>query len=451
MTHRPKYDLLIHNGTAVTVNKAFDILGNALVCIRDGRIASIGETDPAKKLPEADTVIDAHGGIIMPGLVNTHTHVPMSLFRGLADDLPLSIWLNDHIFPAEARHVDPEFVRWATWLACTEMALGGITTCCDGYFYEEQVADAFNRFGMRAVAGQGIIDFPAPGVADPAKNIATARAFAEKISGQPGTVTASLFCHSPYTCSAGTLRRAKAVANELSLLFQIHVAETESELKQCLAEHQTSPVQYLDRTGVLDDRTLLVHAVWVGDEDIELIADRGASVSHNPESNMKLGAGVAPVNRLLKAGVKVGIGTDGCASNNNLDLFREMGITAKLHKAVSGDPTVLDAQTVIRMATIEGASAIGLDDLTGSLESGKAADLIIMDTRKPHLTPMYRPDSHIVYAAKASDVKTVVIGGRIIVKNRDVLTMDTSEILRAAGQLGREIKTCSARISNQEG
>ena len=440
MSEPPEFDLLVHNGTIVTVNDAFDIVADGHVAIKDGKIVSVTEKNSMRHLPEADTVIDAQGGIIMPGLVNTHTHVPMSLFRGLADDLPLDTWLNEHIFPAEAKHITPEFVKWATWLACTEMVLGGITTCCDGYFHEDEVALAFNQFGLRAVAGQGIIDFPAPGVPDPGEKLNVARNFAEALLGSSGIVSPSLFCHSPYTCSADTLRQAKSIANELDVLFQIHVAETRAEVDQCMAEKGMTPVRYLDELDVLDEKTLLVHAVWVNDDDIDCIAGRKASVSHNPESNMKLGAGIAPVGRMLVAGVKVGIGTDGCASNNNLDLFQEMDITAKLHKVVSGDPTALDAQTVIRMGTINGAGAIGLGSRVGSLEAGKAADLIIINTRQPHLTPMYRPDSHIVYAANASDVETVVIAGRVIVKNREVLTMDTNEILQTADRLSREVR-----------
>ena len=440
MSVTPKFDLIVHNGTVVTVNETFDIIANGLVGIIDGKIAHVGASDSAGRPPEAETVIDAHGGIIMPGLVNTHTHVPMSLFRGLADDLPLDTWLNEHIFPAEANHITPEFVKWATWLACTEMVLGGITTCCDGYFHEDEVARAFNQFGMRAVAGQGIIDFPAPGVPDPGDKLNVAKNFAEALLNSGGNVTPSLFCHSPYTCSADTLHQAKSIANELNVLFQIHVAETKAEVDQCLTEKKMTPVKYLDELDVLDDKTLLVHAVWVNDKDIEYIAERRAAVSHNPESNMKLGAGIAPVGRMLEAGITVGIGTDGCASNNNLDLFQEMDMTAKLHKVVSGDPTALDAGTVIQMATIKGAGAIGLNNQIGSLETGKAADLIILDTRKPHLTPMFRPDSHIVYSAQASDVDTVMIGGQIVAKDRKILTMDTEEIMRAADRFGIDVK-----------
>ena len=439
MAGAAQYDIVVHNGTVLTVNESFEIIENGRICIRGGTIDGIEAAGTGHPPPDARTVIDAEGGIIMPGLVNTHTHVPMTLFRGLADDLPLDVWLNEHIFPAEAEHITPEFVRWASLLACAEMALGGTTTCCDGYFFEGEVARAIDEFGLRAVAGQGIIDFPAPGVPDPSRNLAVARDFATRLAATGGSVSASLFCHSPYTCSADTLRGAKSLADELGVLFQIHVAETKQEVDRCIAEHSMSPIRYLDRLGVLDDRTLLIHAVWVDAEDIGRIAERQCTVSHNPESNMKLGAGVAPVDRMLAAGITVGLGTDGCASNNNMDLFREMDTAAKIHKAATGDPTALDAKSVIRMATIEGARAIGLDDRVGSLAAGKQADLIIINTRRPHLTPIYRPESHVVYAAGAADVDTVIAGGRLLVKERNLLTVDADQILAAAGRQSRQV------------
>ncbi len=444
MPSNPQYDIVIHNGTLMTVNETFDVIPNGLLGIKNGVLEIISTTDTSSVAAQAETIIDAEGGIIMPGLVNTHTHSPMTLFRGLADDLPLGTWLNDHIFPAEARHINPEFVRWATSLACCEMVLGGVTTCCDGYFHEDVVATAFDQFGMRAVAGQGIIDFPAPGVPDPTQNLSVAKAYAEKVLAAGGNVRPSLFCHSPYTCSAETLRKAKDLARELGVLFQIHVAETKSEVDQCHSEHSASPVEYLDQLGILDENTLLVHAVWVTDADIERMAESRVSISHCPESNMKLGAGIAPVARMLAADIRVGLGTDGCASNNNLDLMGEMDIVAKIHKVVSGDPTALDACTAVRMATIDGARAIGLGDRIGSLEAGKAADVIIVNTRQPHLTPLYNPHSHDIYAARAADVDTVLIDGKIIVSKRQIQTASANDIMEAANRLSAQVKEGAA-------
>jgi len=431
------FDTVIHNCTIITVNPEFDILKHGIICIKKGRLEQITTKDQDQKLPDAKQVIDVKDGIVMPGLVNTHTHLPMTLFRGLADDLPLDKWLNEHIFPAERKHISPESVRTGALLGCAEMLLSGTTTCCDGYFLEDHVASAVIDSGMRAVLGQGVIDFPAPGVADPSENIKTAVGFAEKWFGISPIITPSIFCHSPYTCSAKTLKKAKAAAK--GILFQIHVAETKSEWDQIQSEHKTSPVKYLDRIGVIDQNTLLVHGIWVDDTDIEIIAKRQAKVAHNPESNMKLASGTAPVPDFLKAGITVGLGTDGCASNNNLDLFQEMNVAAKLHKVNTLDPTIMDARTVLKMATIEGAKAIGLDKKIGSIEIGKLADLIVIDTNSPHLVPMYDPVSHIVYTICGSDVRDVFIGGKMIIKNKKLLTIDIAEVMKKASRLGKKI------------
>ena len=438
------FDMVIHNGTIITVNSDFDIIESGAVCIKGGRIERIHPVESNLPLPEAEEMIDVKGGIILPGLVNTHTHLPMTLFRGLADDLPLSVWLNEHIFPAEERHISPESVELGALLACSEMLLSGTTTCCDGYFLEGHVASALNRSGMRAVLGQGVVDFPAPGVPDPSENIKNAVAYIEKWQEISPLITPSIFCHSPYTCSTETLKKAKAAAAENGLLFQTHVAETKAERDQIQSAHGASPVQHLDRIGVLDEKTLLVHGVWVDDDDVETIARRRAKVSHNPESNMKLSSGISPVADLIKKAVTVGLGTDGCASNNDLDLFQEMDMAAKLHKVNTLDPTVMDARTVLKMATIDGAEAIGLNGDVGSLEVGKAADLIVIDTAQPHLVPMYNPVSHIVYAVRGSDVRHVIVSGRVLVKDRKLMTLDLEEILEKVAEISQVIKKTKA-------
>jgi len=437
------FDTIIHNCIIITVNPEFDIVENGVICIKDGCLEQIEKNAHDNVLPGAKKIIDAKGGIVMPGLVNTHTHLPMTLFRGLADDLPLHVWLNEHIFPAEKKHINPESVRYGTLLACSEMLLSGTTICCDGYFLEEKVAEAVNDSGMRAVLGQGVIDFPAPGIEDPLQNIRNATEYAEKWLDISPTITPSIFCHSPYTCCTQTLKDAKAAANAKDLVFQIHVAETKDEQKRIQSEHRMTPVQYLDSIGILDYNTLLVHCVWIDDGDIEIIAKRNSKISHNPESNMKLAAGISPIVRCLEAGITVGLGTDGCASNNNLDLFQEMDTTAKLHKVVSHDPTVMDAKSVIIMATIAGAKAIGLGNEIGSIEVGKQADLIIIDTDKPHLTPLYNPVSHIVYAAQGSDVRDVLVAGKILVRNRKLLTLDINNLLGKVTEISKLIKSNS--------
>jgi 5-methylthioadenosine/S-adenosylhomocysteine deaminase len=363
----------------------------------------------------------------------------MTLFRGLADDLPLEAWLSEHIFPAEARCIDPDSARLGALLGIAEMLLSGTTTCCDGYFHEGEIAAAALESGIRAILGQGVLDFPAPGIPDPADAVNMAEAFADAWCGVSDRISPSIFCHSPYTCSEKTLRAAKTACRKRGIRFQIHVAETRGELERCLTEKRASPIAYLDRLGVLDENTLLVHAVWVVEGDIRIMQNRRVSVSANPESNMKLASGIAPIPDFIAAGIAVGLGTDGCASNNDLDLFQAMDVAAKLHKLERMDPTAMDAQTVLRMATIEGARALGLDRITGSLEIGKAADVIVVDTAKPHLVPLYHPVSHLVYAAKGSDVRDVLIGGRLVVRNRELLTLDLAEILDRANCFARRV------------
>jgi 5-methylthioadenosine/S-adenosylhomocysteine deaminase len=434
------YNIVIHNGTVLTMNSDFDIIENGVLCIKNDKLVKIESLKNDSLPPEGETVIDARGGIIMPGLVNTHTHLPMSLFRGLADDLPLSVWLNQHMFPAESKHIAPESVRIGTLLSCAEMLLSGTTTCCDGYFYEDHVATAVNDAGIRAILGQGVVDFPAPGIPNPADNVKNAAAFLQKWQNRSPLITPSIFCHSPYTCSETTLKKAKDAAKANGILFQIHVAETKEEYIRIQSDHQTTPVKYLDNIGVIDKHTLLVHAVWLDDDDIHTIAERGARVSHNPESNMKLASGIAPIPSLLKAGVIVGLGTDGCASNNNLDLISEMDTAAKLHKVNALDPTLMDAATVLKMGTIQGAKSLVLDDIIGSLEVGKKADVIVIDARRPHLVPVYNPVSHIVYASQGSDVRDVLVNGRLLVKDRKILTVDLENIIEKVIELSKIIK-----------
>jgi 5-methylthioadenosine/S-adenosylhomocysteine deaminase len=425
------YDIVLHNCTVLTVNPNFDVIEDGIVCIRDSLIKKI-QTRIEDDLPPAQKKIDARGAIVMPGLVNTHSHLPMTLFRGLADDLPLHEWLEKYIFPAENKHLTPDTVRIGSQLACAEMILSGTTTCCDGYFLEDHVAEAVCESGLRAILGQGVIDFAAPGIRNPSDNIKHALSYAEKWLNTSALLKPSIFCHSPYTCSGQTLKAAKSAADSHNLLFQIHAAETRQERDRIYAEHGKSPIQYLDRTGVLDHNTLLVHCVWINDDDIETIAKRKANVSHNPVSNMKLASGIAPVAKLLQAGIPVGLGTDGSASGNSLDLFGVMDICAKLHKVHTLDPTALDARTVLQMATIIGARAMGMDKKIGSLEIGKQADLIVVDTRKPHLTPMYHPASHLVYAANGSDVTTAIIDGQVVMEDGRLISMNLDDIMKLA-------------------
>jgi len=428
MSRENNHDLLVKNGTLVTMDRENRIIENGAVLIREGIIECVGLSCDLEK-GFTGKVLDAKQGLVMPGLVNAHTHLPMSLFRGLADDLHLMTWLNEHMFPAEARYINSETVHLGTLLSCAEMLLSGTTCCCDGYFHESQVAGAVLESGMRGVLAQGVIDFPAPGVPDPARNVECALSFVDQWVNRHPRIRPSIFCHSPYTCSEETLKKAKRAARDRGVLFQIHVAETLGEWEQIQKEKGMSPVAFLDHLGILDPLTLLIHGIHVDDKDLDIIAHRGSTLAHAPESNMKLASGIAPVPGYLDRGIVCGLGTDGSASNNNLDLFLEMDSAAKLHKVHSNDPTVMDARTVLAMATLGSAGAMGLGDLLGSLEKGKYADLIILDTHKPHLVPMYNPVSHLVYSATGADVRDVVVAGRLVVENRRLLTFDLDSVL----------------------
>lgn len=424
-----KCDLIIENGTIVTVDPVNTIIDNGFVAVKNDSIIAVSPETERNNF-RAEEIVDADNGIIMPGLVNAHCHTPMSLFRGLADDLPLMTWLNDYMFKAEAKYINPENTLLGATLSCIEMLLSGTTLVCDGYFHEEMVVEAVLKTGIKGVLGHGIIDFPAPGVPDPSKNVAHAADYVDRFKAKSTSIYPSIFCHSPYTCSAKTLKSAKKAASEAGVLFQTHVSETRGENEQMKAETGMTPVRFLYENDILDQKTLLVHSVWIDDADMELIRASGASVAHCPESNMKLGSGIAPVTRLIEKGIPVGLGTDGSASNNNLDLFSEMDTAAKLQKAAQLDPSVADALTVLKMATINGAGAIGLGEVTGSLEVGKKADIIVLDTNKPHLTPVYNPVSHIVYSASGSDVRDVVIDGKIIIREGSHRSIDVSGLIK---------------------
>jgi 5-methylthioadenosine/S-adenosylhomocysteine deaminase len=430
-------DLLITHGLLLTVDAQNRTIPNGAVAVRGGRIAAVGTTAELSALPAAE-VIDARGGIILPGLVNTHTHAAMTLFRGLADDLPLMAWLNEHIFPAEAG-LDAEQVRHGALLACAEMILSGTTTFCDMYMFEAAVGCAARQAGMRAVIGEVLFDFPSPGYGDIENGFACTKRLIDAFRGDP-LITVAVEPHSPYLCRPELLARAFRLAERHGLPMVIHLSETAGEVKTIRSRYGRTPVGHLAALGLLAPNVLACHCVALDDEDIGLLQANQVKVSHNPESNMKLASGIAPVPRMLAAGICVGIGTDGAASNNNLDLFQEMDTAAKLHKGHCLDPAVMDAQTVLRMATIDGARALGLGERIGSIEIGKQADLIIIDTRKPHLTPMYHPASHLVYATRGSDVAAVVIDGRIVMRERRILTFDAEAAMDEVNRLATAIR-----------
>ena len=436
----PNHDLLITNATLLANPADGHMQEDAYLAVADGAIAGIGAMADLPARPGAERIIDAAGNLLMPGLINCHGHGAMTLFRGLADDLPLMTWLTEYIFPAEARLVDAEMVYWCSKLAAAEMILAGTTTVADAYFHEDAAAQAFCEAGLRTVAAQGIIDFPAPGVPDPTQNIATAVDFLSSWQGKNPLLTPALFCHSPYTCSPDTLQRAKGLAREAGSLFFIHLAETQDEIKQIKEQHGCTPVELLHRLGLLDENTVCVHCVWLETRDIELLRETGAKVATCPESNMKLGSGIAPLAELLAAGVPVGLGTDGCASNNDLDLFQEMASCARLHKVAAHEPTRLPAAAVLGMTTGAGAGVLGLAGQAGRLAKGLRADCIIVDRRQPHLTPFHNPET-LVYAGRGSDVATVLIDGRVVMQNRRLLSFDLGETMDEVRRLARGVKT----------
>ncbi|MEM7583278.1 MAG: amidohydrolase [Acidobacteriota bacterium] len=423
--------LLITGGTVVTMDAADTIIEDGAVAVADGRIVAIGPASELAAEYGASRRVDAGGGIIMPGLINTHTHVPMVLFRGLADDLKLMDWLENHIFPAEAKHVDEEFVRWGTRLGCLEMLRGGTTTFVDMYFFEGEIAEEVDACGMRAVLGETLIDFPAPDHKTWESAVAGMRTFVAAWKDHP-RITPAVAPHAPYTVSAEHLKEAHALATELDVPLVIHLAEDRAEIERITSQTGMSSVNYLESLGILEDRMLAAHMVWPSAEEIALLAKHNVGVAHNPQSNMKIAVGVAPVPELRAAGVAVGLGTDGAASNNDLDLWEEIDSAAKLHKVSREDPTLVTARDALRMATIDGARAIDMEDEIGSLEVGKRADVIVVGTDGFHQQPHYNAYSLLTYSTKASDVDTVIVDGRVVMEQGKVLTVDAAAVVAQA-------------------
>ena len=433
------WDIIITGGTLLTMSETMEIIENPIIGIKDGIIVSIKENTGRQDIAHsAKEAIDAAGCIIMPGLVNTHTHLPMVCFRGMADDLALMDWLQNHIFPAEARFVNKKMVYDGALLAMAEMILSGTTTFCDGYFYEGKIGQAALQAGIRAVIAQGFIDLP-PDNIDSAKNTAIAERFVANWQHVSPLITTAFFCHAPYTCSPETLITVKEAARRARIPFLIHLLENKDEIETIVKRYGRKPVQHLQHLGVLDEQTVAVHCNWVDGADMAVFADLGVKVAHNPESNMKLAAGMAPIPEMLQRGITCGLGTDGQASNNDLDMFREMDTAAKIHKVITLDPTVMSAPTVLKMATIDGARVLGLADRIGSIEVGKEADIILVDMNKPHLTPLYNCYSQLVYAASGADTKTSIIGGRIVMKDRQLLTIDVEEAMENVRRIAAEI------------
>lgn len=438
-----KVDYIIQADYVLPMDEALTVIYDGAVAVKGTNILEVGTSKEILNKYTSDSILRREESVVFPGLMNTHTHAAMVYFRGMADDLPLREWLENHIWPAENKWLGPDFISDSVELACLEMLKGGVTTYNDMYFYGDAAGKATKRMGMRAVLGVGILDFPSKSASTIDEYFANAESFIKDWKGD-SLITPCIAPHALYTCGPETLKRARHVADTYDIPIHIHLSETKWEVEEITNKYHMTPVEYLDSLGFLDKKVLAAHCVWLTDHEIQILAQRGVGVSHCIESNLKLASGIAPVVKMLNAGVKVTFGTDGAASNNDLNILSEMSTAAKLHKAVSGDPTALNAKTALLMATRWGAEVLGLGEVTGSLEKGKTADLIIANLKKPHLTPLYNIYSHIVYSMRPSDIEMVMVNGKLVVNDGKLLTADESEILSKAKNWSKKIlEDCS--------
>jgi 5-methylthioadenosine/S-adenosylhomocysteine deaminase len=430
-TGQRQVSLVVTGGTVITMDGGRRVIADGAVAVDGADIVGVDTADAIARQFRGSETVDAAGQVVLPGLVNTHTHAPMVLYRGLADDLALMEWLTKYIFPAEARTVSPEFVRAGTRLAALEMIQSGTTTYADMYYFEEEIARETKAAGLRGVLGQTIIQFPVADAKTPAEALARAEAFITTFKGDP-LITPAVAPHAMYTLDGQTLTVARALGRRHGVPTLIHLAETADEMRTAQERFKATPVGYLESLGFLGTGVLAAHAVWVSGPEIALLRARGVGVSHNPESNMKLASGTAPVTGYLQAGVAIGLGTDGAASNNDLDMFEAMRVASLLQKVRTGDPRALGAVAALEMATLGGARALGLGSQIGSLEPGKRADLIVVSMSAARQTPMYDPVSHLVYTTRGDDVRTTIVHGRVLMRDRKVLTLDEGAVLAEA-------------------
>jgi 5-methylthioadenosine/S-adenosylhomocysteine deaminase len=431
-------DLLITGAWVLTQNERRDTFHPGAVAIKGDEIAAVGPAAALQARYAPAGTLNYPQGLILPGLINAHTHAAMALFRGLADDLPLEEWLNSYIFPAESK-LNADFVYWGTKLAVAEMLLSGTTTFCDMYLFADAVAKAAAATGIRAVVGEVLYDFPSPNYGPPEAGLKFSEDLCLAWQEHP-LIRVAIQPHAVYTCSPELLQRCGDLAARHDTRLIIHLSETHREVTDCQARYGATPVGHLHRLGLLTPRLVADHGVVLSDADLELLAAGGAGVVHCPESNMKLASGMAPVTEMLSLGVPVGLGTDGCASNNNLDLIQEMDAAAKLQKVRHLDPTALPATAALDLATTGGARVLGLEAQVGTLAPGYKADLVVLDLDQPHLTPMYDPYSHLVYAATGADVQTVLVGGRVLVEDRRLLALDLEETMARARELANGVR-----------
>ena len=434
---KQKTDLIISGSYLLPDSRQSGLIKDGALAVTGDTITAMGSIKQINADYSATRTLHTDHGLIMPGLINTHTHAPMALFRGLADDLPLMTWLEKHIFPVEAGWT-PEMIFQATRLSLAEMIKSGTTSFCDMYLFSKEVARATAESGMRAWIGEVLYDFPSPCYGELENGFAYIEDLFAHYQEHP-RITVTADPHSVYTCSEDLLTRLGKVAQDHNALYVIHLSENEAEVNTCKERYNCSPVQHLQNLDLLRSNTLAAHCVMLTDEEITLMAKQGASVSHCVESNMKLASGAAPISQMLAAGVKVGIGTDGAASNNDVDMFAEMDSVAKIQKVIIMDPTAMTAEQTLHAATLGGAETLGAEQQIGSLAVGKKADMIVLNMNQPHLTPLYNVPSHLVYAARGADVVHSVIDGKVIMENRKLLSIDEEELLADMRQMGEKI------------
>lgn len=432
-------DILITHGYIVTLNKKMEILEDAALAISEGDIVEIGKTTALEKKYTAEKIMDATSKIVMPGLINGHTHIPMTYFRGYADDLVLQDWLQKYIWPAEEKFVKADFVYDAALHGCAELIKNGVTMFNDMYFYSQETARAVEKAGLRAILGEGILDFPMAFHKNADSMITYALEGHEKYKNNE-LIDFAIMPHAIYTCSKENLIHAAKVAREHGMLIHTHVSETKKEVDDCVREHDMRPIQYLESIGFLGEDVSIAHGVWIDDQEQKILAENGTSVNICTECNLKLSSGFAPINGYRKNGVIVNFGTDGVASNNNLSIFDEMDITSKVHKAINNDPTFLPADDVVKMATIDAAEGFHKVDTIGSLEKGKKADLITIDMNRLENLPMYNVYSHLVYTMHSDAVKDVVVDGKLLMEDRKLFTIDEEALRNKSDHYSKELK-----------
>ncbi len=438
-----RVSLVVAGGPVVTMDATDRVIPVGAVAIDADHIVAVGPADEILKTYDPVERIDVGGQVILPGLINTHTHAPMVLYRGLADDLALMDWLNKYIFPAEGATVSPDFVRIGTRLAALEMIESGTTTFADMYYFEDDIAETTHEAGLRAVLGQSVIKFPVKDAPTPEDALVRAEVFINKWKADP-LITPAVAPHAPYTLEAPTLKAVRALANKYNVPMLIHLAETRDEMKIIQDAHHMSPTQYLESLGVWEGKSLAAHAVWLDDEDMTTLAKRGVGLAHNPESNMKLASGIAAVPKWLEHGIHAGLGTDGAASNNDLDMFEAMREAAFLHKVATMNPQTLPARQALELATRRGAEALGMADRIGSLEPGKQADLITVAMDGARQTPMFDPMSHLVYVTRGDDVRTTIVAGRVLMRDHVVKTLNPAAVLRDARAMAERVRQAVA-------